>query len=90
MAFTILLHPEANKILLGYDKLLQKRLKSEIRKLVSSPEMSNFLKGTDFRYIRIGDYRVIYEVSIEDSKIIILFIGHRNHVYSRFMNWFKK
>ena len=66
------------------------RLKDKIRELKSSPKMGNFLEGTNFRYIRIGDYRVIYELIVEDSKIIVLFIGHRKHVYTKFMSWFKK
>lgn len=40
------------------------------------------LKGTDQLYrLRIGDYRVVYEVRNEVLLIIVIKIGHRKEVY---------
>ncbi len=49
------------------------------------PANSKKLKGRDAYRIRVGNYRVIYE--IEDDKLIVLVIaiGHRSSVY-RTMN----
>ena len=43
------------------------------------------MKGVDFLYrIRIGDYRMIYEVSTTKLIIIIIKISNRKDVYKRF------
>ena len=39
-------------------------------------------KGADALYrIRIGDYRVVYEIRLEILLIIVIKIGHRREVY---------
>ncbi|WP_370452586.1 type II toxin-antitoxin system RelE/ParE family toxin [Corallococcus sp. CA054B] len=39
------------------------------------------LKGSDYLRIRIGDYRVIYQV--EDGRLVVLIVelGHRREIY---------
>ena len=39
------------------------------------------LKGRDAWRIRVGDYRVIYEIHDRDSQIIGITVGHRREVY---------
>jgi mRNA interferase RelE/StbE len=39
------------------------------------------LKGRDAWRIRVGDYRVIYEIHDQASQIIIITVGHRRQVY---------
>ena len=41
------------------------------------------LKGTlsDFFKLRIGDYRVVYEIIKDERQIIIHCIGHRREIY---------
>jgi mRNA interferase RelE/StbE len=34
-----------------------------------------------FYKLRVGDYRVIYELDIEEQLIIIIRIGHRREIY---------
>ncbi|MEX2722747.1 MAG: type II toxin-antitoxin system RelE/ParE family toxin [Candidatus Freyarchaeota archaeon] len=34
--------------------------------------------------MRVGDYRVIYEIDEENKQVIILFVGHRKKVYDDF------
>jgi len=41
----------------------------------------NRLTGRDGWRIRVGDYRVIYEIDDERQMITILHIGHRRDVY---------
>lgn len=44
------------------------------------------LKGEEwdnaFKY-RVGDYRIIYRVAIDQRRIVVLRIGHRREVYKR-------
>ena len=39
------------------------------------------LKGRDAWRIRIGDYRVIYEIHDRVLRILVITIGHRREVY---------
>jgi mRNA interferase RelE/StbE len=87
MSYQILLHPKANKTLESYEKQLQNRIKRKIRTLKDSPQSGKSLEGTLFFSVRIGDYRVIYEIKTNDQQIIILFIGHRSAVYDKFLRW---
>lgn len=73
-------------------KKLQKSIKEKvieaIRFLSQNPytELLNIkkLKGAESLYrIRIGDYRIVYEVSDHKLKILIIKIGHRKDVYQK-------
>jgi mRNA interferase RelE/StbE len=40
------------------------------------------LKGTEGLYrIRVGDYRIIYEVDLSSTAILIHYVRHRREVY---------
>jgi mRNA interferase RelE/StbE len=46
------------------------------------PKDSRKLTGAEHLYrIRVGDYRVIYEVILDDKEITILYIRHRSSAY---------
>ncbi len=39
------------------------------------------LKGREAWRIRVGDYRVIYEIHDRDLQIIVITVGHRREIY---------
>jgi mRNA interferase RelE/StbE len=46
------------------------------------PPQSIKLKGSDRLYrVRVGDYRVVYEVDIDNCRILIYHVRHRREVY---------
>ena len=46
------------------------------------PKQSKKLKDTDRTYrLRVGDYRVIYQIDDEKKEIIVFHIRHRKDVY---------
>jgi len=46
------------------------------------PQGSKKLKGFEYRYrIRVGDYRVIYEIRNAILTVFIIRIGHRKDIY---------
>ncbi|MCU0289236.1 MAG: type II toxin-antitoxin system RelE/ParE family toxin [Acidobacteria bacterium] len=62
-----------------------KKIKKEIEKLIDFPDTKNIKKLThhpvaDYT-LRIGDYRVLFDVDPQDSIINILKIGHRKDIY---------
>ena len=60
-----------------------------MRDLTEKPEKKGkLLKYTGFRILKVGKYRVIYEIYMEEKKVVILFIGHRKRVYTDFSRIF--
>ena len=39
------------------------------------------LKGRDAWRIRVGDYRVIYEIHDRELQILVITVGHRRNIY---------
>ena len=67
------------------DKAKLGSIKEEIEKLVDFPDVKNIKKLThhpvsDFR-LRVGNYRVLFDVDGEGKTINILKIGHRKDIY---------
>jgi mRNA-degrading endonuclease RelE of RelBE toxin-antitoxin system len=83
MQHEVVLHPKAADFLKKTEKNLKKRLKDKIKTLQKKPNSGKALKYSNFKSLRVGDYRVIYEV--KGKKIIVLFIGHRKNVYEDFV-----
>jgi len=54
-----------------------------IDRLKTEPHLGMKLKGTkdEIRRIRVGDYRIIYEVHESTITIIVLYIGPRGGAY---------
>lgn len=75
----------AQKALARIEKSQRDRIIEKIRKLGEDPRpaRSKKLKGREAWRIRVGNYRVIYE--IEDDKLIVLVvaIGHRGFIYRK-------
>jgi len=84
MSYEVLLHPKADDFLQAVEKDLENRIRKKLKTLGSSQEMGKRLKHSDFWRLRIGDYRVIYEIDHKNNRIIILFIGHRKDIYDDF------
>jgi len=60
-----------------------------LRELRNRPErVGKRLKYSDFWSLRVGDYRVIYEVDTGKNQVVMLFIGHRKKVYDDFSKMF--
>jgi mRNA interferase RelE/StbE len=61
----------------------QMRILKELKILEDQPFASKQLVGSlsEFKSFRVGDYRVIYQVS--EQSIVIRTIGHRKKVYDK-------
>jgi mRNA interferase RelE/StbE len=72
---------------LGRDLLIgriNKIVGNAIRAPASDPRPAgckNLTGGTDYYRIRVGDYRVLYEVRDRDVLVLLIKIGHRREVY---------
>jgi len=59
------------------------RIIEAIDQLNTNPAAGGVLKGeySGLRRIRIGSYRVVYEVHDEQLTVLVIRIGHRREVY---------
>lgn len=59
-----------------------------MKELERTPEKGDQMKPSQFRRLRVGDYRVIYEIDMQSKRVIVLHIGHRKNVYDDFTRLF--
>ncbi len=74
----------AAKELAGLDRSTATRILRSLEKLPSDPRprQSKKLSGSKNSYrLRVGDYRVLYQIDVRLKRITIFAIGHRRDVY---------
>ena len=84
MIFEVLYSNQAKKFLKKSDVILVKRLFNKIEALRETPVLhdSKTIEGSEklFR-VRVGDYRILYEVDYKNNSIGIVKIDKRDSVY---------
>lgn len=77
--YLISIKQSAIKALLKIDFAQRIRLIEAIDKLKTNPTAGSVLKGefSGLRRIRIGDYRIVYEVQNEQLIILVVRVAHR-------------
>ncbi|MDO5668585.1 MAG: type II toxin-antitoxin system RelE/ParE family toxin [Corynebacterium sp.] len=84
MPYTISYVPSAAKTIRKLDRSTARQLLEAIDGLASDPRPPGCiqLKGGrgEFR-IRVGDYRVVYDVQDDEQLVLVLRVGHRREVY---------
>ena len=60
-----------------------KRILTRLTGLETNPRPADVkkLKGRDAWRIRVGDYRVIYEIHDRVFQILVMTVGHRREIY---------
>ena len=63
----------------------RQRLRGRIAQLSENPRPSGSRKlgGVELHRIRVGEYRVIYEVYDDAHVVVLVAVGHRSRVYRR-------
>ncbi len=86
MKYKIKILPTARRELLSLSEEIQKRIYRKIAVLAADPYPKGVkaIKGGDgiFR-LRVGDYRVLYQVKRNRLLVLVLRIGHRKDIYRR-------
>lgn len=65
---------------------LQQRIAQKLTELAQNPRQpgSEKLKGQEEVYrIRVGQYRILYEIQDQQLIVLVIKIGHRRDVYRR-------
>ena len=83
MTYSLFILPRAAKELEELPADAFQRVRDALRGLAGNPRPHGCLKlsGREGWRIRIGDYRVVYEIDDKQQTITILDIGHRRDVY---------
>lgn len=88
MSFKVLLHPRAARSLKKLQPSVAERVFESIRELERLPDKGDPLRPSRFWRLRVGDYRVIYEIDRQTNRVIVLYVGHRKNVYDEFSRLF--
>ena len=84
MSYRIEIKRSARKALLALPAYMQRRVGDAIDGLASEPRPPGVRKliGSDTLYrVRVGDYRVVYEIHDDRLVIVVVKLGHRREVY---------
>ncbi len=84
MTYTIIIPKAVQKQLDALPDDIYDRIAVKVQQLAENPRPDGVvkLKGSENEYrIRIGDYRVRYEIEDEELRILLLQCKHRKEVY---------
>lgn len=84
MNYLIEFSKRAEKQFLALPQSIQERLVPHINALAENPRPSKVKKlvGEENQYrIRVGDYRIVYQIQDQLLLVLILKIGHRSDIY---------
>jgi mRNA interferase RelE/StbE len=75
--------PRVAKDLAGLSKIARLRVVSTIDKLANDPRPpgAKRLVGENAYRVRIGDYRIIYEIHDDRLVVLVVRVGHRREIY---------
>ena len=85
MRYAIRIKESAARELQRIEKADRERLIAAIDRLAENPFAGSALKGElrGLRRIRVGDYRLLYEVRERDLVVLVLRAAHRREAYRR-------
>lgn len=76
--------PSALRTLVKLDKPIRRRVQTAIDALASNPKPHGAiaLQGMSGAYrIRVGDYRIVYEIVNGELVVFVVDLGHRSEIY---------
>jgi len=81
--YSLKIKKSAFKELQRLDKPVRERLISAIDQLAGNPHVGKLLKGdfSGLRRIRVGDYRIIYEINETEIVVLVLRVAQRKEAY---------
>lgn len=84
MTYRIIIARGAAKTFRGLHPQVAVRLKATIQELAEDPRPPGSLQlsgGDGELRIRVGDYRIVYDVQDDELVVLVLRVGHRREVY---------
>ncbi len=84
MVYSVEFRPAVLRSLKKYPKKDLHRIKKRIDDLAQNlpdPAFTKMKGSNDFHKVRVGDYRIIYEIHSDILVILVVKIGHRKDIY---------
>ena len=83
MRYRVILPKSVQKELDRLPDEMLKRVMARLTELEVNPRPPDVkkLKGRSALRIRVGDYRVIYEIHDRELQILVITVGHRREIY---------
>jgi len=84
MLYTIIFKPRARRELEKLPRAIAERIARAIDEFATQPRPPGCKKlagPDDLWRIRVGDYRVVYQIGDERLIIVVVRIGHRREIY---------
>jgi mRNA interferase RelE/StbE len=83
MTYSVSIKQSASKALAKIARDDRLRIVDAIDQLRTNPAAGGVLKGeyAGLRRIRVGSYRIVYEVQDQQLVVLVIRIGHRREVY---------
>lgn len=81
--YSVFLAKKAEDCLTKLDKPQQIRIREKLHALKENPRLGKPLTANlaGFWSLRVGDYRIIYEIKDEKLFVFVIKIGHRKNIY---------
>ena len=86
MSYAVFIERRAQRTLSRITKLDQDRIAAAIpRRLADDPRPHSVKKltGREAWRIRVGDYRILYEIHDDRLVVLVVEIGHRRQIYRK-------
>ncbi|HEY9782010.1 MAG TPA: type II toxin-antitoxin system RelE/ParE family toxin [Leptolyngbyaceae cyanobacterium] len=84
MTYEVEITPAAKRQIKKLTKSIQQLIVERLEELVDNPRPPGIVKmeGEENLYrVRVGDYRIIYEIQDSVLLIVVVKVGHRGNVY---------
>jgi mRNA interferase RelE/StbE len=83
MRYQVIIPKSVQKEFDRFPNDVNRRILTRLAGLETNPRPADVkkLKGRDAWRIRVGDYRVIYEIHDRVLQVIVITIGHRRDIY---------
>ena len=83
MSYQVLLPGTVQKQIKKLSADIAKRIETALQKLEKDPRPpgAKKLKGRDGWRVRVGDYRILYEIIDQQLCVLVIYVGHRRDVY---------
>ncbi len=85
MSFSIRIKQSAARELRHIARPDRTRITAAIDRLAETPHLGMSLKGDlrGLRRLRVGDYRVVYEIRDDELVVLVVRVAHRRDAYRR-------
>lgn len=84
MAYTVTVAPSAARDIRVLDNTVKRRVGKAIDALATNPRLPGVekLSGEDDIYrVRVGDYRILYQIADRRLTVLVVRVRHRREVY---------